>query len=501
MCNSQINLIMFLLLVKYSCGHLPLQSINTNTSELKFKSLETCLILAGVKDKNIIPRNNGHKYAEWNYQWNTLNGYVKPMAYLVADDVFDIQTAVLCCKLLKIRLVVRSGGHSYLKTSYGDSNSLVIDLQRLNKITSNPKGMNCDIGSGALVGVISYTLWKEGNYVVPVGICPTVGVGGLTLGGGYGYFSREFGLSSDNLIELEMVDAKGQLLVINNHTNTDLFWALRGGGGGSFGIVTNFKFQMYHGPKSIVYGRYYYNIDSFALFYNAWQSLVTSDLPNKIGTQIEIVKDTITMEIFSFNFQNIDNATLSSMDIEKLLHSFSFPKHTERLISVQSYDEFLSVTSQYYSQEGQYVGWKKVKSMFVYKVLNRAEISKLQTLLSPYLEWSKLYIVHDGGAIDYFSRSETAFIHRNNLCNIQLQAFTADSEEANLSADSAMNIFYEKSKEVFNHRESYQNFLDQDIGDFLERYYAENLKKLIQTKMRIDPENVFHHPQSIPTIN
>ncbi|XP_037029724.1 berberine bridge enzyme-like 1 [Bradysia coprophila] len=443
-----------------------------------------------------------------------MNGYLQPMAYLVAENESDIQAAVICCKSLDVHLVARSGGHSYMKYGYGTSRSLVIDLARLNRITIDRTEMSCYVGPGALQGHIAYTLWKEGNFMITTGMCPTVGISGFALGGGYGYFSRLIGLASDNVQELQMVDATGQLITINDSTNEDLFWALRGGGlGGSFGIVTNFKFKMYPEPESTAFGFYEYDIDDFPQFFYAWQSLITSDLSDNVILIVDVFQYKILLDINIVNWNAPEAAMASISDLESLLTSFSFPAATNTTLKMLSYPEFLLRATQYYSIDPlthisqlakltrhRYAGWKKVKSFFVEKILNRSEIAEVNTQLKEYLKTSDLYIEHYGGAINKIRRSATAYMHRRRkiLYCLQMYSFNPNGLES-IDAIVALQRFYEMSRRLFNHRESYQNYSDEDIPDYLERYYGrKGLRRLIQVKRRVDPENFFRHPQSIP---
>lgn len=158
-----------------------LLSIQTTNDNDRLKKFADCLSLAGVKSKNLISRDDGNEYNEANFQWNSLNGYIQPMAYLLAKNVSDVQNAVICSKSLHIRIVPRSGGHSYVKSSYGNSNSIVVDVSRLNEISLDPDGMNCAVGAGAKTGFINYWLSKF-NFLIPTGLCPTVGIAGLALG-------------------------------------------------------------------------------------------------------------------------------------------------------------------------------------------------------------------------------------------------------------------------------------------------------------------------------
>lgn len=483
-------------------------SIRAEAIDETFVNLKSCLVEGEIDEEHIVYRDNDDVlYNDLNYQWNTWSGYIEPMAYLTAKNVSDIQTAIICCKLLNIHIVARSGGHSFDKNSFGDSGSLIVDLSAINQISIDPIGMYYEVGSGARTGLISYTLWNEGEYMSALGVCPTVGIAGLAMGGGFGYFTRIFGLASDNLVELQMIDAMGNLQIINNSTNDDLFWALRGGGGGSFGIVTKLKFKMYRAPKSVTFGNYFYDFDDFYQFYDAYQSLLSSpSIPNNIGLLVEMKDDIIKMEVYVMDFEN---AQIMSLDVEALLGSFSFPNATQSTLELLSYPNFVMKTAQPYSrtpltQPSQIpeidrhfeTGWLHCKSMFVKKFLSKSEIYELQAMLKPFLQHALLYIEHNGGAIDDLSRTETAFVHRNNLYSIQLETFVDDSI---FTATSAMNALYDASKPLLNHQESYQNYIDPTMVDYLERYYGENLEKLIEIKAKHDPDNVFYHPQSIPT--
>lgn len=487
--------------------------INLNSSLPDDEKLSKCLASAGVDSRDIHFRNSGKIYTELNWQWNTLNGYVEPLAYLLATTVSDIQNAIRCCQSSNIRIVPRSGGHSFLKNSYGDSNSLVVDLGRLNEISLHPNEMQCEIGAGARMGRIIATLSEKGNFLLPTGVCSSVGIAGLTLGGGYGHSTRLFGLTLDNVIEMEMVDATGQLLVVNGEVNENLFWALRGAGGGSYGIVTKFKFKMYTAPETVLYGIYYYSFEDFGIFFNALQDII-NDLPNNINSLINIEKNYILMFLYALNYQNSEAMPESIDNFDKFLNSFPVPiKNLTRLLS---YSDFILKDSQMYAStllthpsqlanitRHNQVGWKKFKSFYVDKILKNDSISDLKGLIDGYVDQGSVQagvlIELTGGAINNVSRSETSFIHRgNNLYVVQLYLYLKENEQPNEKAESAMKRFYEESKTVFHHTESYQNYLDQDIPDYLQRYYGDNLKKLIQIKNLVDPNNVFHHPQSIP---
>lgn len=304
------------------------------------------------------------------------------------------------------------------------------------------------------------------------------------------------------------MDANGNLLTINETTNGDLFWALRGGGGGSFGIVTKLKFKMYKAPKSVIYGNYFYNFDAFEHFYEAYQSLLSSPaIPNNFGLLTKMINGIIAMEVYVMNFESPETI---SVDINKVLASFSFPKATTSSLEVLSYSDFYMKTIRPYSpvknltqlsqlkemDKHSPTAWMESKSMFVKKILDKKEISKLYGLLKPLLPYATLFFEHNGGAIDDYLRTDTAFVHRNNLYSVQVDTLFADF---NFMAASTMKTFYDASKNLLNHQETYQNYVDPTMTDYLQRYYGENLEKLIKIKTKYDPDNVFSHQQSIPT--
>jgi FAD/FMN-containing dehydrogenase len=146
---------------------------------------------------------------------------------------------------------VRSGGHSY--EGFSQSQSVVIDTRMLNQITFDRTARTMTVGAGATLGPIYEAIGAAG-FGFPGGSCPTVGVAGHALGGGFGLIARPFGLACDNLQWLELVDPQGAIIQVDAQHNPDLFWAARGGGGGSFGAVTRFRFKIYRISQVVVLG-------------------------------------------------------------------------------------------------------------------------------------------------------------------------------------------------------------------------------------------------------
>ena len=138
----------------------------------------------------------------------------------------------------RVHLVPRSGGHSY--GGYSTTSGVVLDVSRLSQVCVS--GGRAVVGAGALLVDVYAALAAHGR-MIPAGTCPSVGIAGLTLGGGHGYASRKLGLACDALTALTIVTASGEVRHCDARRHADLFWACRGGGGGNFGVVTSFTFR------------------------------------------------------------------------------------------------------------------------------------------------------------------------------------------------------------------------------------------------------------------
>ncbi|XP_035711924.1 xylooligosaccharide oxidase-like [Folsomia candida] len=150
------------------------------------------------------------------------------------------------------------GGHSYEEYSFGDNTTFIVDLRHMFEMYVSPDRSWFSIGAGALLGQIAYPLLEQYNLLTPHGTCPTVGITGLATGGGYENMSKLHGLTVDNILEVEIVSPNGSQLIVNEQTYPDLFWALRGAGSDSFGIITKLTFKAYQAPVLVTAGEIIY---------------------------------------------------------------------------------------------------------------------------------------------------------------------------------------------------------------------------------------------------
>jgi FAD/FMN-containing dehydrogenase len=170
----------------------------------------------------------------------------RPLAVLSVASAKDVATAILFAQDNDVPLAIRSGGHSYPGWSGGGSpRALVVDVRPLHLVRLD--GTKARIGSGAALAHVYDVVGGKGR-AIPAGSCPTVGVAGLTLGGGVGVLTRAYGLTCDHVTSMQVVTADGQVRSVHSQQEPDLFWALRGGGGGHLGVVTSLTFQTVAAP-------------------------------------------------------------------------------------------------------------------------------------------------------------------------------------------------------------------------------------------------------------
>lgn len=181
----------------------------------------------------------------YNFRYNIIFEKTYPIAIFTPASINEVQRAVKCGVRSNIQLVPISGGHSYAGLSAGQNDSILIDFRLMNKISINSDEKTVTVESGVVLGKLYFYLWNNGGFGVPLGACTTVAMGGLAIGGGIGYFSSHFGLAIDNLVEINMVDASGNDIIVDQNRNVDLWWAMRGVGPGYIGIVTSVKLKMF----------------------------------------------------------------------------------------------------------------------------------------------------------------------------------------------------------------------------------------------------------------
>src|SRR5580692_783095 len=188
----------------------------------------------------LLLRPSDTQFAGYQKSFNTRTA-LTPQLRALCKTAGAVGVMVDWCRSNNLPFALRSGGHSY--EGFSQSSSVVIDTRLMSAIKVDEASKTATVGAGASLGQVYKAIAKSG-LAFPGGSCPTVGVSGHLLGGGYGYLARSYGLACDSLLSIALINPNGQQVQADAHQNADLFWACKGGGGGSFGIATSFKVQL-----------------------------------------------------------------------------------------------------------------------------------------------------------------------------------------------------------------------------------------------------------------
>jgi hypothetical protein len=419
--------------------------------------------------------------------FNELFNWVTPHWVARPVSEADVQNAVKWCVQHNVVLRARSGGHSYEGYSTVP-NGVMLDLRKMNGISVNKSQKTATIGAGAQLINIYNTLAQHG-VTIPAGSCPSVGVSGVTLGGGMGLAARAFGMSCDNLMGAHVVTADGQLHHVNQQTDPNFLWALRGGGGGNFGVCTQFTFKVHPIPRHASY------------FFVNWPSSRASDAIEAWQGWAPHARDQLT-SIFHINPGASVSVSGQYMGPASDLGSLLKPL-TQSGGSVQSGNQsyfnlqmiFAGCFNKYTFTQCHTVNtWPggemsrqlfRAKSDYVSKALSS---QARNFLISQARKPGAGAILFDsyGGAINRVHPTATAFVHRDQLFCIQ---YFNGSPSWLDQTKSGMRSHVSG--------QAYQNYIDRDQPHWQNAYYGKNYSRLESFRKTIDPHHFFNFPQAI----
>ncbi|KAL5739586.1 hypothetical protein ACOSQ2_028766 [Xanthoceras sorbifolium] len=428
---------------------------------------------------------------------------------------------------------VRSGGHDFNGISYVfeiESPFIVLDLTNLRFIAVNINDNNAWVQVGATLGELYYRIAEKSNvHGFPAGICPTVGVGGHITGGGYGILLRKYGLAADNVIDARIVDVNGRVLD-RAAMGEDLFWAIRGGGGGSFGVILSWKIKLVPVPETVTIftvTKILKQGDTKLLY--RWQQVadkLDEDLMIRVIMHVTNTSTTseriVTTSYDGFFLGGADKLVqlmqeglpelgLTKIDcietswIRSILHVMSFEVDTSRVFL--PLELLLQRNTSLVPFEG--------KADFVREPIPETALEELHKRLLeediPIIIWTPY-----GGMMNKIPEYETPFPHRNGTM-FKFHYFTNW-----LDGDKNVSKHMSWIRSLYNYmtpyvskfpRGAYVNYRDLDLGinkkgntSVLEasvwgaKYYKGNYKRLVEVKTEVDPENFFKHEQSIPPL-
>lgn len=419
---------------------------------------------------------------------NNLNPPKFPKKIVFCQEVGDVLNALKWVRENHIPFRVRSGRHSYENFSLVND-GLIIDVSEMCNIQVDLETMTATIEAGANLGQVYNKLWKYGT-TIPGGTESSVGLAGLTLGGGIGMLTRNFGLTCDNLLEIEMVRACGHkgagMMKANENLNRDLFWACRGGGGGNFGIVTSFTFKV-HPISTVSIFSISWEWEDFEATFDAWQKWapVTDErLTSEIECKSKAANEIIAQGEFVGSSSKLKQLLQPLMEAGTPINVMV--KEVPYIEAVRFFDE----------PSGNIPANRKRSGSFIKKLFPRQAIKIMKQFLSDTPnENASIWHQSLKGEAGRVSPNDTAFYYREALIAQEyLATWTNPSDERqNLRwIEGLRNALLPYTTG------DYVNWPDRFIKDWPTAYYGENFSRLRKVKTEYDPFDVFTFPQSIP---
>ena len=448
-----------------------------------------------------MPGASGYRAAAEVY--NEQYDGARPLAIVEAADSSDVQAAVRWAGRRDVRVVPRSGGHSYAGYSTGNG-VLVLELKRLSKVAFDRGSGIATIGPGAQLINVYSALARKG-VTVPAGSCPSVCIGGLGPAGGMGLAGRKLGLTCDNIEGFDVVTADGQLRQASSRSQPDLYWAFRGGGGGNFGVATSFRMRT-HAVGSAAWFSISWPWARASDALAAWQDLVAS-APEELTSVFHLA--TGGSPAVTANGQYFG----SEDELKKLLGPLSVIDGADVSTGVDSYMDLmlrwagcLGGPVAACETVGAAPGGKMprmrfvAKSDYVSKPLSNTGRAPLIAAIARAgsdgsVASAAILLDSYGGKINSVAADATAFVHRDDLFAMQYLAYL-DEPSHTRGAKAWTESAWGPMRDHVSGR-AYQGYIDPELKDWERAYYGANYPRLQQVKHKYDPESRFSFKQAV----
>lgn len=438
---------------------------------------------------------------------------MQPMAIAYCASPLDVQLCLAFTRRFDLPLACRAGGHSY--GGYSTTSGLVVDVTRMKDVSVDVATGTATVGAGArLIDV--YAALAPHGLIVPAGSCPTVGVAGLTQGGGLGVLGRKFGLTCDNLLSAQVIAADGRLLTCDAGQESDLFWALRGGGGGNFGVVTSLTFRA-HPIDTVALCTVDWPWEGAVDVVQAWQHWAPQ-APDELWSNCLLLASTDkpALPVVRVNGVYVGAAAALQPLVSALIDQIGLSPSSTYISDVTLLEAMLieancgglTVAECHLPSQDPHGQLLRdtfgAKSDYFDHVLPEQGIASMVNSLasrqaSRELGAGIIALDASGGAINRVDPAATAFVHRNSLFSVQYFAnWNATDSLAVVEANQQWLADTWQLMRPYASGAAYQNYLDPDLVDWQNAYYGSNLPRLEQIKAAYDPLDLFHFDQSIP---
>ncbi|MFL5821704.1 MAG: FAD-binding oxidoreductase [Solirubrobacteraceae bacterium] len=437
-------------------------------------------------------------YASLRLPFNRRYSGIRPAAVAVCSRPADVRESIRWSREHGVPIVTRSGGHSY--GGYSATTGLIVDVSRMRNVQVDASRGTVVVGAGAKNTDVYDGLQPHG-VAISAGRCPSVGISGLVLGGGFGFSSRKLGLTSDSLVETEMVTASGRVVTCSERDHADLFWACRGGGGGNLGVNTGFKFRVHPVAKVSIYKL-------------EWDWRHARDAVAALQKVIARAPDEFSCR-FGLESSSQGSANGRRRRSVSAVGQYFGPRRelmalldpalsaapvTARLIADRTFWQAKAFLFHNVPR-----GRFAVKSSYADEFLSDSGIDTLVRWMerwpgSSSPDGAGVAVFAWGGAMNAVPAGATAFVHRDSRLLVALDTAWGDRDpERVIAANLHWLEGFSAALRPHVSGSSYQNFIDPSLRDWRRAYYGSNLERLVAVKRTYDPDDVFRFPQSIPT--
>jgi FAD/FMN-containing dehydrogenase len=447
-------------------------------------------IRSKVRGKIVLP--NDPNYDEVRTIWNAMIDR-RPAVIVQIAEAGDVSPAIAFARENGLDISIRGAGHNIAGNSLSE-NGLVIDFSNMKNVRVDTEKRRAYVEPGATLGDFDKAVQEHG-LATPVGINSTTGIAGLTLGGGFGWLTRKYGMTIDNLVSVDVITADGNKLRASENENADLFWAIRGGGG-NFGIVVHFEFELYPVGPEILAGLIVFPLEQAKQVLTKYREYVKS-IPEELNVWV-VLRQAPPLPFLPENVHGQEVLVLAVFyagDVaegEKLiepLRSFGDPYGIH--IGAQPYvdwqkafDPLLTPGARNY--------WKSHN----FTVLNDGALDSMieytGKLPSPQCE---IFIGLISGAPNRVAAKAMAYGNRDTQFVMNVHGRWDEAADDETCIAWAREFF--EASAPYASAGAYVNFMTEEEGDRVAAAYGSNYDRLVQIKNKYDPENVFHLNQNI----
>jgi FAD binding domain/Berberine and berberine like len=432
-----------------------------------------------------------------------------PSAVVSCFGADDVVTCINFCAENGIRATCRCGGHGALGYAVRDG-QLVIDLSALQTIRFDPRNKTVTVGGGAFWGQVDLATCPRG-YASPGGGCPQVGVGGLAQGGGLGPLARSCGLTIDNLVEANVVTAQGEHLTrVSEDNEPELFWALRGGGGGNFGAVTSFTFRLHPIEPALTAGTLSYSWADTRMMLQFFRNWMRSKGDDRLTLLPTLVFDTNGKpgSLLSVFYNGPWQAGVQYLST--VLRKFGAPPSLNKSLGPTTLPSFTAAEASN-AWPGLAQIWKSgflkndfpdaaIDTIMEYfeKAPKPVDVSAGETTvrLKP-LYPTFAFIEPLGGRIQNKGATETAFFWRDALFSFTFIGIYPPSDTMLADKMQHWTASFRSALKPYYSDGVYVNYLQDDLPNWKYAYYGDNYHRLRAIKRAYDRDHLFYFPQDL----